>query len=332
MPANFLKNKQVVNVRNWHLRKLNVGYGTRDKVVLKQSNKGKVYFLVKTYDKDIGELRSEVAASAIGKAFGFPVQRSWLCQAPQHKALGLSHSSGVLIQLDVRRQKDTRRKQFREDLVHGAALIALIDKSFGRLKNEKLGRRVYTLDLVIKALRNYVAKNPSAKIIWEQFFELLVFDALIGGTDRHYHNWGVLVKADNNSFLRLAPAFDNGISLLWMRDQEQMFMRDLLGRNYPRRAPSMFKKNGSGKYTLYEVLEALYAIDEYRGTELAKSILKRLNEVRPARIKTALYQNIPTSVRFKTKKKDLGLICMYATIRLELLKEVLGRLVKKYKE
>ncbi|HWP61796.1 MAG TPA: hypothetical protein VN495_04295, partial [Candidatus Paceibacterota bacterium] len=122
-----MKLKQVLNLKFWHERRQNVGYGTRDKIVLKRTGRGKVYYLAKTYDKDIGELRSEVCASSIGRLFGFPVQRTWLCKIPQHTKLGLKHEKGVLIQLDVRRQKDTRRGQFRENLIHGTDLISLVD-------------------------------------------------------------------------------------------------------------------------------------------------------------------------------------------------------------
>src|SRR3989344_9579338 len=205
-----------------HKRKLTVGYvghGTRDKIVLKQTVMGKVYFLAKTYDKDIGELRSEVCASNIGRLFGFPVQKTWLCKIPQHRELGLRHLLGVVIQLDVRRQKDTRRNQFREDLIHGAEMISLIDPKFASLKNLKEKRKVYTLKIVIDSIKNYVSQNSGSEILWDQFFELLAFDALIGGTDRHYYNWGVLEKADTGEFIRLAPAFDNGISLMWKMEE-----------------------------------------------------------------------------------------------------------------
>ena len=180
-----MKLNQVISLRDWHERELQVGYGTRDKVVLKQSKKGKVYFLAKTYDKDIGELRSEVCASNIGRLFGFPVQRTWLCKIPQYKSLGLRHPLGVLIQLVVRRQKDTRRGQFREDLLHGAEMISLVNPKFANLKNLKEKRRVYTLKIVVDSMRNYVRQNPGSEKLWDQFFELLVFDALIGGPDRH---------------------------------------------------------------------------------------------------------------------------------------------------
>ena len=322
-----MKLNQVINLKNWHERKLQVGYGTRDKVVLKQSKKGKVYFLAKTYDKDIGELRSEVCASNIGRLFGFPVQRTWLCKIPQYKSLGLRHSLGVLIQLVVRRQRDTRRGQFREDLLHGAEMISLVDPKFANLKNLKEKRRVYSLKIVVDSIRNYVQQNPGSEKLWDQFFELLVFDALIGGTDRHYYNWGVLKKADTGEFIRLAPAFDNGISLMWkMEEYRPQFMRDLMTRNFPKKAESMFKKIGGGKYSLFEVLGELHKVGDYRNSDIATRVLNRMERVRESRIVSVILNNVPKRVQFKTKNDELGLICAYVKIRLDLLKQTLRKL------
>lgn len=291
---------------------------------------GKVYFLAKTYDKDMGELRSEVCASNIGRLFGFPVQKSWLCSTPQHKSLGLRHSSGVLIQLDVRRQRYTRRGQFREDLIHGADLISLVDKNFASLQDQKGKRKIYTLDLTIKALRKYVEKHPGSEILWEQFFELLVFDALIGGTDRHYYNWGILEIADNGKFLRLAPAFDNGVSLMWkMEEYRPQLMRDLWDRNFIRRAQAMFKKTGGGKYTLYTVLEALHSIDEYRNSNIAKKMLKRISSVSESKLVSVILKNVPQKKRFGTEKSKLVTICLYAKMRQDMLKETLSKIINK---
>ncbi|HXK38936.1 MAG TPA: HipA domain-containing protein [Candidatus Paceibacterota bacterium] len=322
-----MKLNQIINLKRWHQRKLSVGYGTRDKIVLKQTGRGKVYYLAKTYDKDIGELRSEVCASNIGRLFGFPVQRTWLCTIPQHKELGLKHPIGVLIQLDVRRQRDTRRGQFRENLIHGTDLISLIDKKFAEVKNVKEKRKIYTLDSAIQAIRNYVKKHAGSEILWEQFFELLVFDAIIGGTDRHYYNWGVLEKADNGKFLRLAPAFDNGVSLLWkMEEYRPQFMRGLHDRSFPRRAEAMFKKPGGGKYSLYEVLEALYRFGDYKDPGIARKTLKRICAVRDSRIASTILNNVPKETKFKTGKDELEMVSLYVKVRLEILKEVLSRL------
>jgi hypothetical protein len=52
----------------------------------------------------------------------------------------------------------------------------------------------------------------------------LVFDALIGNTDRHPDNWGILsrVDAQNNRSFRLAPVFDNGTSLAYEQTEQSM--------------------------------------------------------------------------------------------------------------
>lgn len=322
-----MKLKQIINLQGWHERKLHVGYGTRDKTVLKRTLKGKVYFLAKTYDKDIGELRSEVCASSIARLFGFSVQRTWLCKIPQHKSLGLRHSLGVLIQLDVRRQRNTRRGQFREDLIHGADLISVIDKDFASVKNIKEKRKIYTLESAVRAIRNYVRQHPEAVKLWDQFFELLTFDALIGGTDRHYYNWGVLEKADSGKFLRLAPAFDNGVSLLWkMEEYRPIFMEDLLRRRFPKRAEAMFKKPGGGKYTLFDVLEALYRTGDYKDSTIIQDLLDRLSGAKESRIGSVIRKNIPKSLAFKTGKGELEVVCLYTRVRLEILREMLSRL------
>lgn len=324
-----MKLNQIIDVTKWPQRNMQVGYGTREKIVLKQTKRGKVYFMAKTYSKDIGELRSELCASTIGRVFGFSVQKTWFCILPSLKMF--PHHLGVLVQLDVRRQKDTRRNQFKENLIHGANLIGFVDKNFTRLKSQPERRNAYTLDIVIKALRYYVKRNPKAKIVWEQFFDLLVFDALIGGTDRHYNNWGILEKADDSHFIRLAPAFDNGISLLWKIDEYgPKFKQDLITQRFIKRPESMFKKSAGGKYDLYEVLEALYSIPELQGSGVAKKVFKRLSDVKIGLLKMTLLKNVPQSGDFRSEKKDLLIVCQYAIIRLGLLKSELLKIDKIY--
>jgi hypothetical protein len=322
---------QIIDVSRWpRKRKMNVGYGTRGKVVLKQTKWGKVYYMAKTYSKDIGELRSELCASTIGRVFGFPVQKTWFCHLPTLKMF--PHPQGVLLQLDVRRQRDTRRNQFKENLIHGADLIGFVDKNFTRLKTQPERRNAYTLEVVIKALRNYVVKNKKATIVWEQFFNLLVFDALIGGTDRHYNNWGILQNADYDTFIRLAPAFDNGISLLWkLSEYAPKFKQDLYIQRFIRKPQAMFKKTPNGKYNLFTVLDAFYDIPELRGSKVAKKIFDRLSKVKPGLLMATMLKNIPQNKEFCSEKQDLLLVCQYAMIRLEMLKNKLLEIDRLYK-
>jgi len=328
-----MKLKQIIDVKKWPRRKmLGVGYGTREKILLKQTKWGKVYFMAKTFGKDIGELRSEVCASTIGRVFDFPVQKTWFCILPDLKMF--PHPLGVLVQLDVRRERYTKRNQFKENLIHGADLIGSVDKNFTKMQSLPKRRNAYTLDLVIKALRAYVRKNSKAKIVWEQFFNLLVFDALIGGTDRHYNNWGILEKADDSEFkfIKLAPAFDNGVSLLWKIDEYgPKFKKDLLIQHFIKKPQSMFKKSNGGKYNLYEVLEAFYSIPELKGSCVAKKIFRRLDSVKIGLLKHTMIKNIPQSPEFRSEEKELLIVCQYVIMRLDLLKQQLLKIDKIYK-
>jgi hypothetical protein len=48
---------------------------------------------------------------------------------------------------------------------------------------------------------------------YNQFVDMLIFDALIYNTDRHFGNFGLLVESHTNQIIGMAPIFDNGMSL-----------------------------------------------------------------------------------------------------------------------
>lgn len=55
--------------------------------------------------------------------------------------------------------------------------------------------------------------NPIIKLYGfeKQFAEMLIFDALIGNTDRHHSNWAFILSASGK--LKFCPLYDNGSSL-----------------------------------------------------------------------------------------------------------------------
>ena len=93
----------------------------------------------------------------------------------------------------------------------------------------------------------------------------------------------------------------------------------------------MFKKSDSGKYDLYEVLEALYSIPELKDSGIAKKIFKRLDTVKIGLLKTTILKNIPQSHDFRSEEKELLIVCHYVIIRLDLLKQQLLKINKLYK-
>lgn len=64
---------------------------------------------------------------------------------------------------------------------------------------------------------------PNFNVNWKNYWaKAFVFDALIGNTDRHQDNWGIIIAANYNDSkqdkpviksVRISPVFDNGTSM-----------------------------------------------------------------------------------------------------------------------
>lgn len=86
---------------------------------------------------------------------------------------------------------------------HMQSLIEGYDRDKGRLHN---------LKTVIKFSRA-LSQQKILSHSWQEYWGLcLCYDALIGNTDRHQENWGMIWN-DNDRSSRLTPFFDNGTSL-----------------------------------------------------------------------------------------------------------------------
>lgn len=62
----------------------------------------------------------------------------------------------------------------------------------------------------IKAVYNFIKKLGFE----EKFGDMIIFDAIVMNTDRHYGNFGLLRNNKTGEFIDFAPVFDNGESLL----------------------------------------------------------------------------------------------------------------------
>lgn len=71
------------------------------------------------------------------------------------------------------------------------------------IKGESIGE----VNELLKGMSN---KNPQ---IYEDFQNMILFDALVYNTDRHFGNFGFLVDNTTMEIIGLAPIFDNGESL-----------------------------------------------------------------------------------------------------------------------
>jgi len=81
--------------------------------------------------------------------------------------------------------------------------ISNFDRKKGRQHNFQ------TVDEIFTDLSNGHHFSEDWKAYWAKAF---IFDALIGNTDRHQDNWGIIMNPDNLE-MRISPVFDNGTSM-----------------------------------------------------------------------------------------------------------------------
>lgn len=95
--------------------------------------------------------------------------------------------------------------QWKGKLCSTCELFTSLDKSF-----IPIGRLVKTGG--IEAVRSYY--QNLGENFYQEFIDMLVFDAIILNEDRHFGNFGLLTDNQTNKIIAPAPIFDNGLSLL----------------------------------------------------------------------------------------------------------------------
>ena len=115
-------------------------------------------------------------------------------------------------------------------LVHGNELLWLRNDQYER---GRLGPVPgYDLDSIAEVLHDYVGSEPGLSA-FDSFAGYLMFDALIGNTDRHHENWAV-VDAERS----LAPTYDHGASLGFNVPREKrLLVVEVAGRGSARHFP-----------------------------------------------------------------------------------------------
>lgn len=90
-----------------------------------------------------------------------------------------------------------------ENLIEGVRLINKYypDYNPNTLYDEEKGE-YYSLEMILNSLKEYSFQKET--------FKILIFDFVIGNTDRHQNNWAILQGEDDT---RLCPLYDNGSSL-----------------------------------------------------------------------------------------------------------------------
>ncbi|MEO7298007.1 MAG: HipA domain-containing protein [Verrucomicrobiota bacterium] len=184
--------------------------GSKDKVwcqLPKELGNGRWLFKKPRQQKENIEHLTEKIAAEIAPLIQLPCARVELAE------FGDVRGS---ISLDVRSEGEV--------LVHGNEIIA------GRVLGYDLHKRRHTSDHTFERIRQAIMEvcDKRCKEDLSQFAGYLVFDALIGNTDRHHENWALLRREAGPTEHRLAPTFDHASSLgREMRDERRiLFLKE----------------------------------------------------------------------------------------------------------
>lgn len=157
-------------------------------------------FLLKYPRENTGEHWSEKVAAEVAALLGVP-----------HAPVELGVRGGRMASLSY------TFLQPKEALIHGNELLSEIDPDYPAQQNYRV--KEHTLDAIRSALDAHEVKplttvdaHDLSAFGW--FVGYLMLDALVGNTDRHHENWGVVTaSAGEARRLVLAPSYDHASSL-----------------------------------------------------------------------------------------------------------------------
>ena len=159
-----------------------------------------------------------------------------------------------------------------EELREGIAFISEIYENYDIDKMVDLENDIYySLQMIFP-----IAKKLKCE---QELMQMIIFDALIGNTDRHHSNWAMLKSA--NYGYKFSPLYDNGSSLCCYISEADI--DDILGKDTRRfralvttKSKSRIRIDKSKKKEpmFIDVLKYLFSSDKYR--IYCKSIVKEI--------------------------------------------------------
>lgn len=167
--------------------------------------------------------------------------------------LGLPHARYELAQAEEKRGSICLDFAGDADLIHGNELLWQIDQSYPL--SHKYRVTAHTVENVLQVISNQIRNPPTSAASTlnltaaDVFVGYLALDALIGNTDRHHENWGLLRRGNA---VELAPTYDHASSLgRELRDEKrQSFLNGNGVADYARKARSALYARGSDKRPL----------------------------------------------------------------------------------
>jgi hypothetical protein len=144
---------------------------------------------------------TEQLLTEIGKCFGIKIANSKLVYAENYIRFLSEHFHNE-----------------EQTLIHGANILSRFIKESDNSwiddmdRNRTLKSEININD-VIRAIENVFPDDFIAII--NDFYHMILFDALTGNNDRHYYNWGVVTHIKNKHKPYFSPVYDTARALFW---------------------------------------------------------------------------------------------------------------------
>ncbi len=315
---------EYMDISGWE-SKVSSTKGTRDKYVVFSPNDRNMYFIkfpMVREGRDYSmETWSEILAYEIGSRLGFDV---------------LKYDFAV---------KDGRAGCISKNMVEGDGFSLVegdsILTAFDPLYNpeDKKMYSKYTFPFVMKALEHQGLEK------WKgNFVRMLLFDAVIGNSDRHQGNWGFvqqITKGERRKFgwkkqeytnieKKFAPIYDSGCCLGREFSEEQIAQKlaekdKIISYVSKGQAELRTGTNPTKKVSHFELLGHIISMDEWRMflADEIKSLLSRYSREKIHAVISNIDDPVP-----KDKKKNFGM----SDSRKEFVAMVIDARIKKIRE
>ena len=156
-----------------------------------------IYLFKESHKRYPSEFWAEIIASRIGELIGVPTPETYCAR--------LEDKYAALVKCFLRVGWDHKNECYKtvDNLFEGGDFMMRSDPTFERKRGER--HNIFDVERIFKEL------DKECLWLFSHFLRILIFDTIIGNTDRHQDNWG-FVNGKERSF-GLAPAYDNSTSL-----------------------------------------------------------------------------------------------------------------------
>lgn len=169
------------DVSEWNILHHFSTKGTRSKEIIVDPEAQEQYFFKGSKETPQGEIRykeefwSEIVSSKVGQWLGFTMLDYNIAYNRQsQQKIGCISKSMVDLNLN--------------ELKEGVNYLTGFDENYN--PDSKEDQKKYTFEFICNALKHHKLEEYIALII-----NMIVFDSIIGNSDRHQENWGIITKA-----------------------------------------------------------------------------------------------------------------------------------------